>query len=84
MPGISIDWQNFDPSKPLAVDLTSECVANVFYNPGFFELTIYFQESQVYTYYDVPPSTVYSLVQSASPGRYFNAAIRDVYAFEEE
>lgn len=83
MPGISIDWQNFDPTQPLAVDLTSECIDTVHYNPRNFLLTIAFQDGRVYEYSDVPHWTVYSLVQSASPGRYFNAAVRDVYAYEE-
>ena len=77
-----IDWENFDPKEKLAVNLTSECIESVFYNPATFNLTVYFTDGTVYKYSDVPLHIVTSLVQTASAGRFFNSSIRDVYPVE--
>lgn len=43
-------------------------------------LTIRFKSGKTYMYEGVPEETYQGLLKSSSPGRYFNASIKDVYS----
>lgn len=45
-------------------------------------LEIQFRTGRVYRYFGVPPDVYSSLMQASSLGAFFNASIRDQYAFE--
>jgi hypothetical protein len=47
------------------------------------ELLIDFQTGRRYVYFDVPPEAVDAFASASSRGRYFNANIRDRYAYRE-
>lgn len=46
-------------------------------------LTITFKSGSAYQYEGVPQAVVERLASAASPGKYFFAAIRDSYPYEE-
>ncbi|WP_085219384.1 KTSC domain-containing protein [Allosphingosinicella indica] len=46
-------------------------------------LDVTFVTGRRYLYHDVPPDTAIGLGAASSKGRYFNARIRDVFAFTE-
>jgi hypothetical protein len=45
-------------------------------------LELEFRTGQVYRYFDVPGEVVAELRSAGSPGRYFQQAIKNIYAFE--
>lgn len=54
------------------------------YDPDQRVLTIWFVPSgRAYDYRDVPPQVVERLRRASSKGRFFNAHIRDRYAFSQ-
>jgi len=76
------DWESFDISRPFTFDLNSTCVGSVSYNPITNLLFIEFTDNTAYSYYGVPQWVVLDLIQSSSPGRYFNYHIRNEYTSE--
>jgi hypothetical protein len=46
------------------------------------ELEVTFRSGRVYAYQDVPPQIAQAMKAAFSKGEYFNAHIRDCYAFE--
>ena len=53
------------------------------YDPEEQTLTITFKSGSTYQYDGVPQGVVERLASAASPGKFFYAAIRDAYPFEE-
>ena len=53
------------------------------YRPERAELDIVFVTGRRYVYRDVPPAAADAFARAFSKGRYFNAHIRDNYAFTE-
>ena len=51
------------------------------YNPKRRELTILFPSGESYTYLRVPAATYLELMAAPSKGEYFNAHIRNKFAF---
>lgn len=62
--------------------LESSIIASVGYDPADRMLEIEFTSGTVYRYYAVPEEVYTSLLVAESAGRYFDAAIRDVYNYE--
>lgn len=56
--------------------LQSSCIRRAEYNEHTRELRITFRDSGTYTYYGIPPHTYLGLINSSSPGSYFNDHIR--------
>jgi len=81
--GINIDWENFDPTKPFQIPLSSTCCASARYDPIGEFLFLEFTDGSGYEYQGVPQWVVTDLVQSSSVGRYFNYQIRDQYTFDQ-
>ena len=62
--------------------LNSSAISRVGYNEQDQTLTITFlQSGRTYTYYDVPISIYRAIARAGSPGRYFNANIRNRYSY---
>lgn len=53
------------------------------YRPGSRELVIEFVTGRTYIYSDVPEGEALAMRGAFSKGQYFNANIRDCYAFRE-
>lgn len=72
------------PSKTgdVAFDLDSSAIKHVNYNDISHTLRLTFPSGNVYEYDDVPKDTFFSLVNAPSAGKFFNASIRDVYAYQ--
>lgn len=60
--------------------LNSSNLASYDYDENTQTLSIRFLSGRTYRYLDVPSSVVEGLASAASPGRYFNAAIKDQFA----
>ena len=60
----------------------STCVADIFYDPETFELTVQFVERGTYKYTDVPMKEYVDFSLASSQGKYFNFYIRNQYNFE--
>lgn len=61
--------------------VNSSAIIRAGYSADDQTMSITFIRGRTYTYYGVPPSVYTSLVNSPSPGRYFNANVRNRYAF---
>jgi len=62
--------------------MPSTVIAEMAYAPDTGTLSVWFRPSgHRYDYFDVPAAVYDALRQSRSKGRYFNAHIRDGYAF---
>ena len=61
--------------------MPSTVIRSYRYNPKRRELTIVFTSGLAYTYLRVPPVTHLDLNAASSKGAYFNAQIRDRFAF---
>jgi hypothetical protein len=61
--------------------MPSSVIRSYRYNPKRRELTIVFTSGVAYTYLRVPPATHLELNAAGSRGEYFNARIRNKFAF---
>lgn len=61
--------------------LNSSAILRAGYSADDQTMSITFVRGKTYTYYAVPQSVYTGLVNSPSPGRYFNAQVRDRYQF---
>ncbi len=62
--------------------MPSSVIRTFRYDPTRRELAITFVSGKVYVYRDVPPMISKALARATSRGAFFNAFIRDCYAFE--
>jgi hypothetical protein len=63
--------------------MPSSIIRDYSYDDAQRELTIYFVTGRVYVYRDVPEEVFEAFECAPSKGGFFNACIRDEYAFEE-
>jgi lysyl-tRNA synthetase class 2 len=63
--------------------MPSTAIRAAAYRAAQRELEIVFTSGRRYVYRDVPPRVAEALRAAPSKGRYFNARIRDRYAFTE-
>ena len=61
----------------------SSVIKTADYDPDALTLDVIFTTGRTYTYFDVPGWEYDGLVTASSAGEYFNAHIRDQYAFRE-
>ena len=61
--------------------LNSSAIIRAGYSADDQTMSLTFIRGRTYTYYGVPASVYTSLVNSPSPGRYFNFNVRDRYPF---
>ena len=61
----------------------STVIRSFYYRPETRELEVLFTTGRRYLYSDVPPEEVERFRSAFSKGRYFNAHIRDEYAYRE-
>ena len=61
----------------------SSALHAVRYNANRHELAVVFTSGRRYTYLGVPEAIYEALMRAPSKGRFFNAEIRDRYAFRE-
>jgi hypothetical protein len=64
--------------------VTSTVLRAVGYDEATAVLEIEFVSGDVYRYFAVPPSVHRALVESESPGRYFNLSINDRYPTRQQ
>jgi hypothetical protein len=62
-------------------EVVSSELRTVGYNADALILEVEFQNERVYQYHAVPPPIFESLLTAQSKGRFFNANIRDQYAY---
>jgi lysyl-tRNA synthetase class 2 len=63
--------------------MPSTVIRSAHYHPDTAVLDILFTTGRRYLYHDVPPDEADRFAAAFSKGRYFNAHIRDRYAFSE-
>jgi len=63
--------------------MPSSVIREAYYRPDEAVLDILFTTGRRYLYHDVPPDEAGRFAAAFSKGRYFNAHIRDRYAFIE-
>ena len=63
--------------------MPSTVIRAAHYHPDTGMLDILFTTGRRYLYHDVPPDVADRFAAAFSKGRYFNAHIRDAYAFTE-
>lgn len=63
--------------------MPSSVIKEAYYRPDEAALEILFTTGRRYLYHDVPPEEAERFAAAFSKGRYFNARIRDRYAFTE-
>jgi lysyl-tRNA synthetase class 2 len=61
----------------------SSAIRAVGYNANLHELAVMFVTDRIYIYLGVPEAIYEALMRAPSKGRFFNAEIRDRYAFRE-
>jgi len=61
--------------------VSSKNISAIGYDPDTQILEIEFLNGSVYEYSSVPPSEYVGLMNADSKGKYFNANIKDIYAF---
>jgi len=61
----------------------SEAIESIGYRHEQRQLFVTFTTGRKYVYFDVPASTYREFLEAESHGRYFNAHIRDHYAYRE-
>ena len=59
--------------------LNSSAISRVEYDPGSRQMSIWFRETGLYTYFGVPEAIYLGLISAPSAGRYFNDNIEDRY-----
>ena len=63
--------------------MPSTAISRIVYEPETRTLNVWFRESgELYRYYEVPPRVHDAFRKAASKGRFFNAHIKDRYAFQ--
>jgi len=62
------------------IPLNSSNLMGYDYEPETRMLKITFMSGRTYIYEDVPQDVVDGLASAISPGRYFNASIKDTYS----
>ena len=63
--------------------MPSTVISRILYEPEARVLNIWFRDSgELYRYYDVPPRVNDAFRKAASKGRFFNAYIKERYAFQ--
>lgn len=63
--------------------MPSSVIKKAYYRPDEAVLDILFTTGRRYLYHNVPPDEAERFAAAFSKGRYFNAHIRDRYAFTE-
>ena len=63
--------------------MPSSVIRSFDYDPAERRLVVRFVSGRRYSYLDVPPETYEAMRLSFSKGEFFNAQVRDRYAFEE-
>jgi hypothetical protein len=63
--------------------MPSTAIRHVDYDAASRALTVTFTTGRRYVYESVPPEVYTALVTAPSKGTFFNAEIRDAYAYEE-
>lgn len=63
--------------------MPSNVIRKAHYRPDEAVLDVLFTTGRRYLYHDVPPDEAERFAAAFSKGRYFNARIRDRYAFTE-
>jgi hypothetical protein len=63
--------------------IKSSVIARIDYDDDTSELDITFATNKKYRYFAVPSDIYYDFVDASSKGEFFNARIRDRYAFAE-
>ena len=63
--------------------LVSSALTNAQYNARTRDLDVWFVSGRRYRYSNVPPEVYESLLSANSKGMFFNAHIRDNYAYRE-
>jgi lysyl-tRNA synthetase class 2 len=63
--------------------MPSSAIRGFTYDAPARALEVTFVSGRRYRYLAVPPETALALEQAESKGRFFNAEIRDVFAFED-
>ena len=71
------------PPRVLGDAMPSTVIERYDYDPAAQELEVLFTTGRRYVYRGVPPEEVEAFRAAFSKGRYFNAHIRDRYAFTE-
>ena len=64
--------------------MPSSVLREFHYRPRSHELAVTFVSGRRYSYLDVPEATYRAMRESLSKGEYFNAHIRDHFAFRRE
>lgn len=73
-------WNEAEGEYSQSVD--SSAIRQVGYSENDRTLSVTFlQSGRTYTYYEVPVSVYRGITSSSSPGRFFNANIRNRYRF---
>lgn len=62
----------------------SSVITRFDYNAAARELHVTFTSGRRYSYFGVPAEVYYQFCRAASKGEFFNAMIRDRYAFAEQ
>jgi YD repeat-containing protein len=62
--------------------MPSSVIRSFDYDPAGRLLAVTFQTGRRYAYRDVPADVAEEFRRASSKGEYFNAAIRDAYAFD--
>ncbi len=70
-------------SAATRIAVESNYLRSVGYDSSNQILEIEFQKGEVYQYIDVPPEVYTELMNAPSHGRYFNANIKEVYAYRK-
>ena len=65
------------------VHLDSTVIASLHYDPATNTLDVAFTTGRLYRYFMIPRKAYESWLAAESAGKYFNAHIRDRYAYEE-
>ena len=63
--------------------MPSTAISRIVYEPDARVLNVWFRDSgELYRYYDVPSRVHDAFRSAASKGRFFNAHVKDRYAFQ--
>ena len=63
------------------VQVASSNIAEVGYESETMTLEVMFTNGGIYQYFDVPPNTYNEMLNSLSPGKYFQHNIRGTFRF---
>lgn len=63
--------------------VASSAISRADYNAAARELHVTFTSGRAYSYFGVPPEVYFQFMRATSQGQFFNALIRDRYAFVE-